>query len=62
MHCKWMKEGNRLSVDSVKGICIVQCSVKSMSGEVFFFLAHVCVVPALLQKTRATDKCACSQT
>jgi len=42
MQSKWMKEGNRLSVDSVKGICIVQCSVKNMSGEDFFCLRSWC--------------------
>jgi hypothetical protein len=40
-----MKEGNRLSVDSVKGICIVQCSVKNMSGEDFFLLTFVVFLP-----------------
>jgi hypothetical protein len=55
-----MKEGNRFPIDSVKGICIVQCSVKSMSGEDFF--AYVRGVPGLLQKTEATEKCACSET
>jgi hypothetical protein len=60
MQSKWMKEGNWLSIDSVKGICIVQCSVKNMSGEDFF--AYVGGVPALLQKTEATEMCACSQT
>lgn len=54
-----MNEGNRF-IDSIKGICIVQCSVKNMFGEEFF--AHVCGIPALLQKTEATEKCACSQT
>lgn len=53
-----MKEGNRLSIDSVKGICIVQCSVKNICGEDFF--AYVCGVPALLLKIEATEKCACS--
>jgi hypothetical protein len=58
MQSKWMKEGNRLSIDSVKGICIVQCSVKNICGEDFF--AYVCGVPALLLKIEATEKCACS--
>lgn len=55
-----MKEGNRLSIDSIKGICIVQCSVKNISGEDFF--AYVRGFPALLQKTEATEKCAFSHT
>jgi hypothetical protein len=44
MQSKWMKEGSRLSIDSVKGICIVQCSVKNMSGEDFFFFLLMVVV------------------
>jgi len=55
-----MKEGNRLSVVSVKGIYIVQCCVKNMSGEDFFACVHG--VPAILQKTEATEKCTYSHT
>jgi quinolinate synthase len=54
---QWTKETNRLSVDTVKGICTVQCNFKNMSCEEFH--TYIRGVPALLKETGSTEKYAC---
>jgi hypothetical protein len=53
---QWTKERKR-PVDTVKGICVVQCSFKNMSCEEFHTYIHG--VPALLKETGSTEKYAC---
>jgi len=59
MQSKWTKEGNKLHLESVKGILFVQHSLKHLSCRDFY--TYLCSQPRLLKAIRFLDKYTGSQ-